>query len=168
VKSHKVQLEARHSSKQSDFERNCEGQKSIVESAIEWKRSMLESAFEGKRSMLEQWFRVLSGFEARSSRDFEPSGGSKEKEACSSTDYERWFRADDPKSKLEQWFGAPSGQKASSSSDFERPVATEHVRAVISSAQSKKLHLYCVFECGRASLSFSVPIRAENLYSYMY
>ncbi len=35
MKSHKVQLEARHSSKQSDFERNFEGKRSIVESGFE-------------------------------------------------------------------------------------------------------------------------------------
>ena len=98
MKSHKVQLEARHSSKQSDFENDFEGKTSMVESAFEGKRSMLESAFEGKRSMLELCFRALSGLEARSS------------------------------------------------SDFERPVATEHVRAVVSSAQSKKQRLCSVFE----------------------
>jgi len=43
VKSYKVQLEAMHSSKQSDFERDFEG-----------KRSKLDSAFDVKRSMLEQ------------------------------------------------------------------------------------------------------------------
>ena len=116
MKSHKVQLEAMHSSKQSDFERDFEGKRSIVESAFEGKRSMLESAFEGKRSMLEQCFRALSGFKARSSSDFERSVASKEKEACSSTDFERSvaFRrykkqaravissAQRPKSKLEQ------------------------------------------------------------------
>ena len=43
VKSHKVQLEARHSSKQSDFERKFEGKRSIIESAFERKRSIVES-----------------------------------------------------------------------------------------------------------------------------
>ena len=46
VKSHKVQLEAMHSSKQSDFEREFEGKTSMIESAFERKRSMTESAFE--------------------------------------------------------------------------------------------------------------------------
>ena len=81
VKSHKVQLEARHSSKQSDFEREFEEKTSIVESAFEGKRSVLESASEGKRSMLEQCFRALSGLKARSRNDFECSAASKENEA---------------------------------------------------------------------------------------
>ena len=77
---------------------------------------MLESAFERKSSLPEQGFRVLSGFEARSSRDFERPVASKEKEACSSTDFERSVAvrrskkqaramissAQQPKSKLEQ------------------------------------------------------------------
>jgi hypothetical protein len=78
--------------------------------------------------MFEQWFRVLSGLEGK-------------------------------RSMLEQWFRALSGlqalQKASSSSDFERPVAAEHVRAVISSAQSKKLRLCGVFECCQAGKPFN-------------
>ena len=49
-----IQLEAMHSSKQSDFVRDFEGKTSLAESAFEGKRSMLESAFEDKRSMLEQ------------------------------------------------------------------------------------------------------------------
>ena len=49
VKSHKAQLEAMHSSKQSNFERDFEGKTSMVESAVEGKRSMLESAFEGQK-----------------------------------------------------------------------------------------------------------------------
>ena len=89
VKSHKVQLEARHSSKQSDSERDFEGKTSMNESAFEGKRSMLESASEGKKSMLEQCFRALSGLKARSSSDFECSVASKEKETCSSFDFER-------------------------------------------------------------------------------
>ena len=40
-------------------------------------------------------------------------------------------------------------------------MATEHVRAVISSAQSKKLRLCGVFECGRASLK-SFRFRLER------
>ena len=59
VTLHKIQLEAMHKSKQSDFERDLEGKTSMIESAFEGKRSMLESAFEGKRSMLEQRFRAL-------------------------------------------------------------------------------------------------------------
>jgi len=78
AKSHKAQLEARHSSKQSDFEGDLEG-----------KTCMVESAFEGKRSMLEQCFQRLSGRKARSSNAFECSVASKEKEACSSIDLER-------------------------------------------------------------------------------
>ena len=89
MKSHKVQLEAMHSSNQSDFERDFEGKTSRVESVFEEKRSMLESAFEGKRSMLEQLFRTLSGIKACSSSAFERSVASKEKEASSSTDFER-------------------------------------------------------------------------------
>ena len=70
--------------------------------------------------------------------------------------------SDAPKSKLEHWFRAPSVQKASSSSDFERPVATEHVRAVISSAQSKKLRLCSVFEgAGRTSRACAVFSKAQ-------
>ena len=53
VKLHKVQLEARHSSKQSDFGRDFEAITSMIESAFEGKTNMLESASEGKRSMLE-------------------------------------------------------------------------------------------------------------------
>ena len=68
-------LEARHSSKQSDFERDFEGKTSMIESAFEGQRSMFENAFEGKRSMLEQRFRALSGLQtlekASSSSDFE-------------------------------------------------------------------------------------------------
>ena len=71
VKSHKAQLEAMRSSKQSDFERDFEERTSMIESAFGGKRSMLESASEGKRSMLEQCFRALSGLKARSSSDFE-------------------------------------------------------------------------------------------------
>ena len=73
VKSHKVQLEARHSSNQSDFERDFEGKTSMTESACEAQRSILESASEGQQSMLEQCFRALSGLEARSSSDLECS-----------------------------------------------------------------------------------------------
>ena len=78
MKSHKVQLEARHSSEQSDFGRDSEGNRSMVESAFEGKRSMLESCFEGKRSMFDQYLRALSGLKARSSSDFECSVASKE------------------------------------------------------------------------------------------
>jgi hypothetical protein len=78
VKSHKVQLEAMHRSKQSDFE--------------------------------------------SSSSDFERSVASKEKEACSSSDFER-----------------KSGFKARSSSDFERSVASKRARAGISSEKSKHI-----------------------------
>ena len=47
---------------------------------------------------------------------------------------------------LERWFRVPSGFAARPSSHFERPVATEHGRAVISSAK----HALCgVFECCR-------------------
>ena len=79
VKSHRAQLEAMRSSKQSDFERDSEGKTSMIETAFEGKRSMLESASEGKKSMLEQCFRALSGLKARSSSDFERSAASKEK-----------------------------------------------------------------------------------------
>ena len=116
MKSHKVQLEARHSSKQSDSEREFEEKTSIVESAFEGKESVLESASEEKRSVLEQCFRRLSGLKARSSSDFECSVASKEKEECSSSDFERSVAskrykkqaravissAQRPKSKLEQ------------------------------------------------------------------
>ena len=116
MRSHKVQLEARHSSKQSDFERDSEGKTSMTAGAFEETKSMLESASEGKRSMLEQCFRALSGIKARSSSDFECSVASKEQEACSSSDFERSlaFRgykkqaravnsnAQQPKSKLEE------------------------------------------------------------------
>ena len=81
VKSHKVQLEARHSWKHSDFERDFEGKTSMIESAFEEQKRMLESASEGKRRMLEQCFRALSDLKARSSSDFECSVASKEKEA---------------------------------------------------------------------------------------
>ena len=76
MRSHKVQLEARHSSKQSDFEKEFEEKTSIVESAFEGKRSVLESASEGKGSMLEQCFECSVAV------------ASKEKEACSSSDFE--------------------------------------------------------------------------------
>ena len=112
MKSHKVQLEVMHSSKQGDFERDFEVKTSMVESgfegkqimrestfvevktskvesAFEGKRSIPESAFEDKISMFEQCFRALSGLEACSSNGFERSVVSKEKEACSSTDFER-------------------------------------------------------------------------------
>ena len=81
LESHKEQLEARRSSKQSDFERDSEGKTSMIESALEGKKSMLESASERKRSMLEQCFRALSGLKARSRTDFECSKASKENEA---------------------------------------------------------------------------------------
>jgi len=88
----------------------------MIESVFEGQRSMLENAFEGKQNMLEPRFRELSGFQARSSSDFERSVASKDKEACSSTDFERSvaFRrckkqaravissAQQPQSKLEQ------------------------------------------------------------------
>ncbi len=102
VKSHKEQLEAMHSSKQSDSERDFEGRTSMIESACEGKRSMLQSAIEGKKNMLEKCFRALSGLKARSSSDFERSVASKEKEACSSSDFERSVAFSTPKSKLEQ------------------------------------------------------------------
>ena len=70
---------------------------------------------------------------------------SKKKHARAVNSSAQW-PSDATKSKLEQWFRAPSSQKASSNSDFERPVATEYVRAVISSAQSKKQRLCSVFE----------------------
>ena len=79
VKSPKVQLEARHSSKQGEFERDFEGKTRMIESAFEGKKSLLESASEGKRSMLEQCFRALSGLKARPSSDFERSVASKQK-----------------------------------------------------------------------------------------
>ena len=91
MKSHKVQLEAIHSSKQSDFERDVEGKSSIVESAFEGKRSMLESAFEGRRSMLEQCFRALSGLKACSSSDFERSVASQQARAVISS--AQWLRS---------------------------------------------------------------------------
>ena len=100
VKSHKVQLEAMHSSKQSAFERDFEGQKNMVESAFEEKEACSNVLSKEKtvcsevlpkenKNMLEQRFRALSGFQARSSSDFECSVASKEKEACSSSDFER-------------------------------------------------------------------------------
>ena len=86
----------------------------MIESAFEGKRNMTESAFKGKCS------KVLSN----------------EKEACSSSDFERSVAlrrykkqaravissAQRPKSKLEQRFRAPSGYGARSSNDFERSV----------------------------------------------
>ena len=101
VKSHKEQLEAKHSSQQSDFERDFEGKPSIIESAFEGK-NMHESASEGKRSMLEQCFRALSGLRAVPSIDFERPVASNAKEACSSIDFERSVASRRPKSKLEQ------------------------------------------------------------------
>jgi hypothetical protein len=140
----------------------------MIESAFEGKRSVLESASEGKRSMLEQCFRALSGFKARSSNDFECSVASREKEACSSSYFERSVAFRRYKKQARAMISSARDQKASSSSDFERPVATEHVRAMISSAQSKILRVCSVSECCRGSLGFSTPTRAENLYSYIY
>ena len=163
VKSHKAQLEAMHSSKQSDFERDVEGkqtrrknkharkcfrrkegacssndlERSVASSMLEqWFRAL--SGLERKRSMLEHWFRALSGVRA-----------------CSNSAFERSVAAQTP-------------QKASSSSDFERPVATVQARAVISRAQwlrstleqwfraqySKKQSLCRVFERCRGNKSF--------------
>ena len=102
VKSHKVQLEARHSSKQSDFERDFEGKASMVEGAFEGKRSMLDRVFEGKRSILEQCFRALSSLEARSSSDFERSVASKKKKHARALVSSAQSPSDAPKSKLEQ------------------------------------------------------------------
>ena len=145
-----------HSSKQSDFERDSEGQTSMVESAFEDKKKHARKCFRRKN-------------EACSSSDFERSVASKHARAMISSaqwprrkkKYARALisRAQWPsgatKSKLDQRFRAPSGQKASSSSGFERPVATEHARAVILSVQSKKLRLCCVFQCCRAVKAFN-------------
>ena len=54
VKSHKVQLEARHSSKQSDFEKDFEGKTSMVERAFDGKRSIFKVLSKERKSMLEQ------------------------------------------------------------------------------------------------------------------
>jgi hypothetical protein len=51
VKSHKVQLEARHSSKQSDFERKFEGKTKVLSKEPETCSNVLSKE---KRSMLEQ------------------------------------------------------------------------------------------------------------------
>ena len=133
MRPHKVQFEAMHRSKQSDFERDLEGKTSMVESDHEGKRSMLENVFEAKSSMLEQPFRAPCGFKARSSSDFERSIASKENEHARALissfqlpQSRHVARSDAPKSKPEQRFRAPSGYGAGSSSAFERPVATEN------------------------------------------
>ena len=120
VKSRKVQLEARHSSKQSDFKRDFEG-----------KTSMIESALEGKRSMLEQCFRALSGFKARSSTDFERSVAFRRSKKQARAVI---WSAQRPKSKLEQLFRAPSGYGARLSSDPERTLRKKRACAMFSNA----------------------------------
>ena len=67
---------------------------------------MVESAFEGKQNMLESAFKDK---EVCSSSDFERSVGPKEKEACSSTDFERSVASKHARAVLSM-----------------RPVATEH------------------------------------------
>ena len=119
----------------------------MSESAFEGK-NMLESASEGKRSMLEQCSPALSGLKARSRSDFECSAASKEKEECSTIDFERsvafrrckkqaravisstqWLQ-----STLKQRFRAPSGDGACLSSDFERIMRKLCACAVFSNA----------------------------------
>jgi len=96
-----------------------------------------------------------------------------EKEACPSSAFERsvaskhvravissalWPRMKKkharPVISIAQW---PSSATKSKLELCERPAATEHVLAVISSAQTNKLRLCNVFECWLCSLGFSGP-----------
>ena len=120
--------------RKSKHDRKCfEGKRSMLESASEGTkkhaRAVLSSA-QWPQSTLEQWFRALSGLEGKRSM------------------LEHWFRA---LSRLQTL------QKASSSSDFERPVATEHARAVTSSALCENTAPVRFFECCRGSLEWSPP-----------
>ena len=78
--------------------------------------------------MLEQRFQALSGFKARSSNNFERSVAPKEKEVCSSTDFERsvGFRRSKKQARAEQ-------------SDFERDF--EGTTSMIESAFEGKISM---------------------------
>ena len=85
---------------------------------------------------------------------------------CKDYDFERSVAFRRYKKQARATISSAQRPKARSSSDFERRVGMDHVRAMISSAQSNKLRLCGVFECCRGSLDSSSPIRTENLHTY--
>ena len=116
VKSRKAHLEATHSSKQTDFEMEFEGNTKVLSTTKTLARAIISGA---------NWLRSTAAQCTIRSRALS-KGMSKEIRKCRRIQ----------KRLLEQRFKALAGFEARPSNDFERPVAAQHARAVISSEKT--------------------------------